>query len=315
MYIMPFLCRISFIMNRFNFLNHEPKILPDESISQIFTATVSDQNESLDIYGTPAYPATGPSRLHPSSNSVTSMSKSSAASRILPSFIIVTPENKDEIKDLLAVHDLKSVSDSKPTFSKFTWAFERSGELKTYWHEYDECIELAVKQPKVRCKHCRKIFAHPGRNGQSTTTSLKRHIESNCQKFKRDGNTSSGIGTPGFFQGFRSETSGPIRMTQEMLEEQILKFFISENIAFNQADNPHFRKLMSFITVNNKPASSPDSTTLRARLSKFSQIADDQLKKVLQDNESKISLALDCWSSSNKLSYLGTFGMEFRASL
>ena len=315
MYIMPFLCRISFIMNRFNFLNHEPEILPDESISQIFTESVSDENESLDIYGTPVHPATGPSRLHPSSNSVTSMSQSSAASRILPSFIIVTPENKDEIKDLLAVHDLESVSDSKPTFSKFTWAFERSGELKTYWHEYDECIELAVKQPKVRCKHCRKIFVHPGRNGQSTTTSLKRHIESNCQKFKRDGNTSSGIGTPGFFQGFRSETSGPIRMTQEMLEEQILKFFISENIAFNQADNPHFRKLMSFITVNNKPASSPDRTTLRARLSKFSQIADDQLKKVLQDNESKISLALDCRSSSNKLGYLGTFGMEFRASL
>jgi len=104
-------------------------------------------------------------------------------------------------------------------------------------------------------------------------------------------------------------------MTQEMLEEQMLKFFISGNIAFNQADNPHFRKLMSFITVNNKPASSPGRTTLRARLSKFSQRADDQLKKVLQDNESKISLALDCRSSSNKLGYLGTFGMEFRASL
>jgi hypothetical protein len=187
------------------------------------------------------------------------MSKSSV-SRAQSSFIIATPENKDEIKDLLAVHYRESVSDSKPTFSKFAWAFERPGELKTYWHEYDECIELSVKQPKLRCKHCRKIFAHPGRNGQSTTTSLKRHIESNCQKFKRDGNTSSGAGIPGFFQGLRSETSsGPVRVTKEMLEEQILKFFISGNIAFNQADNPHFRSLylLSLSTTNRPPHQIP----------------------------------------------------------
>jgi len=46
-----------------------------------------------------------------------------------------------------------------------------------------------------------------------------------------------------------------MKVTKELLQEQILKFFVSGNIAFNQADNEHFRTLMSFIPIDNKPCS------------------------------------------------------------
>jgi len=96
-----------------------------------------------------------------------------------------------------------------------------------------------------------------------------------------------------------------VKVTKELLEEQILKFFVSGNIAFNQADNEHFRTLMSFIPINNKPATSPGRTTLRARLSKYAKLSEEQLKELLKNNQSKISLALDCWSSKNKRGFLG----------
>ena len=95
-----------------------------------------------------------------------------------------------------------------------------------------------------------------------------------------------------------------MKITKELLEEQILKFFVSGNIAFNQVDNEHFRTLMSFIPINNKPAISSDRTTLHARLSKYAKLSEEQLKELLKNNQSKISLALDCWSSKNKRGFL-----------
>jgi len=42
--------------------------------------------------------------------------------------------------------------------------------------------------------------------------------------------------------------------TQNDVNEQILKFFISGNIPFNQADNPQFQKLIRMIKVGKSPA-------------------------------------------------------------
>jgi hypothetical protein len=95
------------------------------------------------------------------------------------------------------------------------------------------------------------------------------------------------------------------RITKELFEEQILKFFISGNIPFNTAENEHFQTLMSFIKVNDKPVDSPCRITLQARLEKHSKLAIENLKGVLAANSSKISLALDCWSSRSNYGFLG----------
>jgi hypothetical protein len=126
-----------------------------------------------------------------------------------------------------------------------------------------------------------------------TTSPLKSHIEKRCQPFKRKSQShqASASEKSSFFQGAR------VPLTQEFVEEQILKFFVSSNIPFNQADNPHFRKLIEMITINNKPTHAPGRTTVRARLSHYSELSDIALIEVLAANKSKISLALDCWTS------------------
>ena len=67
----------------------------------------------------------------------------------------------------------------------------------------------------------------------------------------------------------------PMKITKELLEEQILKFFVSNNITFNQVDNEHFRTLMSFIPINNKSAISSSHTILHARLSKYAKLSEE----------------------------------------
>jgi hypothetical protein len=46
-------------------------------------------------------------------------------------------------------------------------------------------------------------------------------------------------------------------ITQEEIKDQILRFFISGNISFNQADNPEFQKLIAMIKVAGSPAKAP----------------------------------------------------------
>jgi hypothetical protein len=109
-----------------------------------------------------------------------------------------------------------------------------------------------------------------------------------------------------FFESDASKKASSTPLNKELLEEQILNFFVSGNIPFNQVENPHFHTLISHISINNKPSQAPSRTTLRARLSKHSQMAEENLKEILGKNDSKISLALDCWTSKSQRGFLGT---------
>ena len=108
-----------------------------------------------------------------------------------------------------------------------------------------------------------------------------------------------------------SMSQTPPKITKDMLEEQVLKVFISGNLPFNLADNKHFQVLMSYISINNKPARSPGRTTLRTKLSQYSNLAVENLKNILSKNDSRVSLALDCWSSRSNYGFLGMYTSTF----
>ena len=177
-----------------------------------------------------------------------------------------------------------------------------------YWLEYWECIERKTGEPKVQCKHCSKVRAHPRRNKQSTTTGMKTHLKE-CDKYKQttgeQPRESNDIRS--FYAGDNGTESTKSRITQEFVDETILKFFVSNNIPFKAADNEYFRKLISLIPLNNstKMAHSPSRNTLCAWLSKYSKMGIDQLKHILAENDSKFSIALDCWSSRSNYGFMG----------
>lgn len=179
-----------------------------------------------------------------------------------------------------------------------------STDIWKYFHEVLDPAGL----PAAKCKGCRTVFKHPGSYGNTfSTTALIRHTNLclNLKRHKQSSSSTSGSDISKWFeQQNQKDSSHSNPITEADVKDAILKFFISGNIPFNQADNPEFRKLVQMIKVNG------DSVTInrkniRARLTEQAARAKEELKQELASNTSRISLAMDGWTSRLNNSYLG----------
>jgi hypothetical protein len=53
------------------------------------------------------------------------------------------------------------------------------------------------------------------------------------------------------------------------------------------------------------PASCPSRKVIRQRLHEHADISTEELHELLATNDSKVSLALDCWSSRSNYGFMG----------
>ncbi len=154
--------------------------------------------------------------------------------------------------------------------------------------------------------HCRKMQAHPWKYESKPSGILKRHLN-NCGPYRESQRIGSGSQASSMTQFFSSgdttPTSRPI--TKALIDQQVLKFMISANLPFNAVENENFRELISWIKVNNRPAQAPSRKIIRARLSTEAKSAKEDLKTILAANKSKISLAIDCWSTRTNFGFMG----------
>lgn len=187
----------------------------------------------------------------------------------------------------------------------FLWSFQRNIVNPELWEQFHECIDKLHHKILVKCKHCHDgIYAHPGTiTGKGSrltypTSSLSRHL-ADCPGHKKSINNSEMAKSGNFFQ---RRTSKPLSADDVM--DKALDFFISGNIPFNQIDNPAFQELLARITVDGKPVHITRKS-IRERLNFHAQKAKEDLMVCLMQNESKISLALDCWTSKNNYAFLG----------
>lgn len=173
------------------------------------------------------------------------------------------------------------------------------------WLEFYECIHKKHGTVHVVCKYCHKPYIHPNKIGKhlegksisnGATTSMSRHLRE-CAAYRKQKPPS---------QSFISEfmQNDTTNSGHDDILNKVLKFFISGNIAFNQVDNPYFQELIQTahvkvkgLTVNHK--------SIRERLRKLAATAKEDLMIALMENNSKISLALDCWSSKSGYAFLG----------
>ena len=152
------------------------------------------------------------------------------------------------------------------------------------------------------CRHCRREnYSHPnkiGNNPEATggsTSSLSRHLQK-CMEYKKQKSST---------QSTITDFTTPMKANkvEDDLRTKALKFFISGNIAFNQADNPHFQNLLQ--NVHGKNHQIVNRRNLREKLTELASDATEDLIVSLMENQSKVSLALDCWSSRNNYAFLG----------
>ena len=91
------------------------------------------------------------------------------------------------------------------------------------------------------------------------------------------------------------------RNKETAIPEQLLRLMTSLQLPFRAVENEQFRK---FIALLNSDFTLPSARTLRIRLFDRSAVIQSQLLDGFCDR-SKLSLAIDCWSSPTRLSFLG----------
>ena len=174
-----------------------------------------------------------------------------------------------------------------------------------------QCVSKRKGTIHVVCKYCRtSSYTHPNKVGSNkqgkggTTRSLSRHL-SECDPYKKQKpNVQFSIAD------FTTSTNS--KALEDDLLTKVLKFLISGNIAFNQADNPFFQAILREIPSENRQI--VNRKNLREKLTKVASDAKEDLMLSLVENESKISLALDCWTSRNGYAFLGKSPFLFRHS-
>src|SRR5262245_41788756 len=92
--------------------------------------------------------------------------------------------------------------------------------------------------------------------------------------------------------------------TPENWAEQLMKALVSLNLPFKSIEDHEFR--MAFLMLNGQ-VTIPGATTMRNRLDGHFERVKQQLKDRLA-GQSKVSLALDCWTSPNHLAFMAVMG-------
>jgi hypothetical protein len=191
----------------------------------------------------------------------------------------------------------------------FAWQFQKS--TKAAWHEFFvEGIATSGKvknEPTLKCKKCSTKLGHPYMLDGGTST-LNRHP---CYKKK---NPTKADDQP----AITSFTPGRIpreQVTAELVRQEAFKFIMSGNVAFAQADNPHLQNLLSWIKTVDEKEVKFSRKIVRRMLQNGSKEAREGLRVLFDELDSKVSLALDAWSSRNGYSFLGIFPMSHTNSL
>jgi hypothetical protein len=110
------------------------------------------------------------------------------------------------------------------------------------------------------------------------------------------------------FLGWEHPRVRPV-MTSEILKEQLLRIIISGNLPFSFVGN---KELQSVLKQAYPDCAIPTRQTLVDYLSAKTNLTQLELKKELSDNDSKVSLALDVWSTRTNFAFLGTSLHYFR---
>lgn len=189
--------------------------------------------------------------------------------------------------------------------ASFKWHFEKKRH-DPVWEEYDEAMDRIDERAVVRCKYCNFDARHPSAaEGDSSPTGMKRHL-GKCLGYKRiqrerEGTASANL--PTLWESIPSLSSEleDRKPTVDRLKLEVLRFFIEGNIPFQQADNPHFQRILTWLI----PSVKISRKSLRKYLSDEAKKAIADLKTVLNDVDSKISLALDCWTTRTGYAFMG----------
>lgn len=95
------------------------------------------------------------------------------------------------------------------------------------------------------------------------------------------------------------------KVTPTIVGVEVLKFFITGNVPFAQANSEHLKTLVHWIKTIDEQEVMISCKVIDNLLTNGSKKAHEDLCLLFKNIDSKVSLALDAWSSRNGYSFLG----------
>ncbi|KMT11306.1 hypothetical protein BVRB_5g109870 [Beta vulgaris subsp. vulgaris] len=159
---------------------------------------------------------------------------------------------------------------------------------------WDHFERLTIdEEKKAKCIHCEKILPANSTNG---TSHLKDHLNLRCSKknFKVD------IHQKLLNVSRKSDGTCSVDATnfnQEVSRKELANMVIMHEYPLAIVDHAGFRRFVSSLNPSFKIISRP---TLRADIMKMFTSEKVELKKLLENSESKIVITTDMWTASNQ---------------
>jgi hypothetical protein len=171
--------------------------------------------------------------------------------------------------------------------------------------------------PHQICKHCEYLTKHNNLLNGKTPKNLNEHLE-RCDKYKvwRRTNPSGDYNDEHMNHSAKKNILDdylmspsdilPTRgaMTSTKLCEQVLRIIVAGNLSFSFAENPEFVALLRHAYPD---CDIPNRRSVAKALKKAAKDERVALREELMKNDSKVSIALDAWTSSNTIAFLGMY--------
>jgi hypothetical protein len=169
------------------------------------------------------------------------------------------------------------------------------------WEHYHEAVDLDNATAVVICKLCHQVYEHPRLKKGSGTDVISKHWQRKHEKQKAA--IKSGP-LDQYTKPTESHKQDGMVVTKFELEELLVKAMVACNWPFGQFNNEDFQNLLVRGFPHLKD-SLPHSKRMTTVLEEQAKEAKDEIRLRFSSNTSRISLALDCWTSSNSLEFMG----------
>jgi len=184
------------------------------------------------------------------------------------------------------------------------WAFETKKSSEA-WNEFIEVVHRKNGTAHLLCKHCDSAFTHPNRDVSKSTSTIGKHLRT-CTTYRRKLHLEAGEHSPNFDildSLFNSSAArdGPVA-TRDLIKERVLRIIIAGNLPFSFAENDEFVDLLKDAYPDCPP---PNRRAIVEYLKAKATLTRHKLKTMLGELDSKVSIALDIWTTRTNLAFFG----------
>ena len=189
----------------------------------------------------------------------------------------------------------------------FNWVCLKDEAQQAPWSGFQEAIQLdfatetekkqgiSASKAVMVCRRCNHILLHPYEKSDKSNSAIWKHYRKHQV---------TAPSRPTMVQAtIENLLSRPRGITSSELQRLLLETMVTCNWSFDQFDVPVFRSLLHRGYPGHKI---PHRHTIQSYLGSAAETAREEIKSRFEGHDGRISLALDCWTSSNRHEFMGT---------